>query len=249
MDQIKLREMNLQSYDYLLLSLQNAGYYFLKFTDKLEDQGHDSIVYLRHDVDFSLQSAAKIAELESNRNVTATYFFHLRSPLYNLLSTYASKILSFINRLGHDIALHFDLEMYEDNPIEGLLHELEVFSSFYPFINTKIVSFHRPGKFAIQLTLYLLPNNIKHTYEKEYFSRVLYLSDSTGQWRYGHPLTSESFHQRKAMHILTHPMWWTEPGDSPLEKMESYILKSSNLMVDFLEETSVSFSLKDLRNG
>ena len=42
---------------------------------------------LRHDVDFSLEFAHKLASLEFNQDIRATYFLMLTSNMYNLVSS------------------------------------------------------------------------------------------------------------------------------------------------------------------
>ena len=52
---------------------------------------------------------------------------------------------------------------------------------------------------------------------------VAYISDSTGRWRYGHPLESEAFHARKPIQLLTHPVWWVQAGETATQKLECWL--------------------------
>src|SRR6056297_3345994 len=67
------------AYADLLDGLRERGFEFVSYGGPVED----GAVLLRHDVDWSPSRALRMAELEADRGVTATYFFLLASPLYN----------------------------------------------------------------------------------------------------------------------------------------------------------------------
>ena len=69
-------------YTELLHAAQNGGYRFVHF-DKTPEPGD---LFLRHDVDLSLDAALEMAELEARLDVRATYFLMTQSVFYNLLS-------------------------------------------------------------------------------------------------------------------------------------------------------------------
>ena len=52
---------------------------------------------------------------------------------------------------------------------------------------------------------------------------MAYISDSTGRWRYGHPIESVAFNARKPIQLLTHPIWWVQEGETPTEKLERWL--------------------------
>src|SRR3954463_4717708 len=70
-------------------------------------------VLWRHDVDLSVHRAAKLADLEAEAGVHATYFFLLRSEFYNLLEGAVLDRARRIAALGHWIGLHFDPAFYD----------------------------------------------------------------------------------------------------------------------------------------
>ena len=57
----------------------------------------DRVVILRHDIDYSLDKAVALAELERELGVSSTYFVLLTSEFYNLLS---KDNLSKISKIG-----------------------------------------------------------------------------------------------------------------------------------------------------
>jgi hypothetical protein len=64
---------------------------------------------------------------------------------------------------------------------------------------------------------------IKNVYEPVLKGVMAYASDSTGRWRFGHPFDSDAFHNRRPIHLLTHPIWWTQEGSDPLLKLEAWL--------------------------
>jgi hypothetical protein len=71
---------DLDHYRELLDAAGEGGYRFATF-DR-EPQAGD--IFLRHDVDLSLEAALSLAELEQERGARATYFLMTESVFYNL---------------------------------------------------------------------------------------------------------------------------------------------------------------------
>lgn len=245
-----MEAFNLCSYRQMLRSFKEAGYDFRKFQDINAStiQGSSPFVLMRHDVDFSLWNAVDIANLEGQEKIQSTFFFKLCSPLYNLLSEYAIQIVREIYELGHDVGLHFDLGSHGDNWLNQLIQEIQFFSKYFPFANTQIVSFHRPGRNIEALQELNLPCQMRHTYEKIYFSDIAYFSDSRCEWQSCNPTKSEAFRQRAPLQLLTHPLWWGEEGEDRIKKIHNYLETDRKKRIDHIEKTVVSFSLQFLRH-
>ena len=229
-------EFSLEGYSQLLSALKDRGYSFCGYEeiDSRLAEGRPFVV-LRHDIDISLRPALEIARVEHELGVQATYFVLLRSPFYNVLSRFSAEIMSQIHGYGHQIATHVDLAAY-DNDCARVLTEVEVFSRFYPYINTEIASLHS------SYDLYHMPIDSFYQINNVYGSAVrgdlAYISDSTGRWRYGHPLESEAFNTRKPMQLLTHPIWWIQEGETATQKLERWLysdyLNSRATLKEFL---------------
>jgi len=86
-----------------LLDAADEGGYRPAFFDR-EPQPGD--LFLRHDVDMSLDAALAMAELEAERGVAATYFMMTRSDFYNLDSRAGDRALARLRELGHRVGLH-----------------------------------------------------------------------------------------------------------------------------------------------
>src|SRR5262245_39873765 len=92
-------------YAALLTEFAARGYTATGFAEVSSAARH---LIIRHDVDFSLDAAAAMAELEHARGIRATYFVLLRTEFYNPLSDAGLASLQRIASLGHAIGLHFD---------------------------------------------------------------------------------------------------------------------------------------------
>jgi hypothetical protein len=184
------------------------------------------LLILRHDIDMSLEAALRMARLEADLGIKATYFFYVRCPLYNMFSGEGAEQVQQILDTGHHLGLHFDCALYQDispeNIDEYVARESELIECFFKR-PVEAVSFHRPGPLELKgVELKQWPNSYERVFQEDYFE---YFSDSRGKWgENGNPIASEAFSARKNLHILTHPIWWTEkpmtPKDCLVELME-----------------------------
>ena len=175
----------------------------------------------RHDIDYSVEHALRLGQIEAQHGVRATYFLLLGSPYYNLLDITTGQLLREIVRLGHWIGLHFDPERHP-NIVQAA--ELEQRMAWERGILSDLaaapvdaVSFHNPA-FAGVLhmddeQLAGMTNAYSARLQKDY----AYCSDSFGFWRFRplHEVVSDAAVTR--LHALTHPVWW---WDRPMGSRE-----------------------------
>src|SRR5476649_2578080 len=81
-----------------------AGYRFAGFGEitSLRATTHKACL-MRHDCDNDLAAATKLAEIEAEEGIRATYFLMLRSAIYNLLAPTNSALVRKIIAGGHEI--------------------------------------------------------------------------------------------------------------------------------------------------
>lgn len=186
-------------YKKLLSQLLSDGYQFLKFASFEEAK---SGFVLRHDIDFSLTKALKMARLEARLGVASTYFLMMDSPFYNLLEKEQREIVREICDCGHDVGLHFDPSLSDD-----INTELERSIQLFEWTIDKkidIISFHRPREI---LKRNLKFQNIRHCYEPEFFQVENYVSDSAGSIGRIFDYFLQTPNTSKGQ-ILIHPLWW-----------------------------------------
>ena len=100
---------SLDQYRSLLADL-TAGGWFPRPTG-IRSQG--PTLLLRHDVDFSVDFAHKLATVEFNLGIHSTYFFMLTSNMYNLISGAHKELVKDIAKMGHKVSIHFDPTAYD----------------------------------------------------------------------------------------------------------------------------------------
>jgi hypothetical protein len=70
-------------------------------------------------------------------------------------------------------------------------------------------------------------------YDKRVFSDIGFVSDSRGGWYHGHPLDHPAVKARRALQLLTHPIWWTSEGSdaNARELLKKYARTSASHML------------------
>jgi len=180
----------------------------------------------RHDVDMSVHRALRLAEIEAEEGVRATYFFRLNSEFYNVLEREVADKARAILGLGHDLGLHFELAFW--GQVET--HEdLEAYIAWDRAVLERVlgapavaVSFHEPewGD-ALRFDEPCLAGLV-NTYSSVLREKYAYASDSNGYWRYWSlPQALDSHYDR--VQVLTHPEWWTDVVLQPRDRVNRCI--------------------------
>ena len=223
------------SYKKFIRAFKENGYQTEFFTSEVKPE---KALLLRHDVDFDCGYANEIASLEYELDVKATYFFLLCNNSYNLLSKSNIKNVLEIKEKGHEISLHFDPLIYGDDFLEGFKFEKEVFEkTFKTKIN--IVSIHRPNAFFLNFDEKI--GDTEHTYQKKYFKDIKYISDSGGNFRFGHPLESEEFKNKNSIHLLIHPIWWRCAGENNIDVLHNHIENRTAFLKSHIGENCIPY--------
>lgn len=195
----------LEDYVQLINSFKNSGYKFIFFGEENLDNSKE--VILRHDVDFSLLKALKMAKIENDLGVKSTYFILIGTEFYNPFLYENRKIIKEILQLGHSIGVHFDVANYENNANEDLLNSINDEINILSNIISKpinCISFHRPIK---ELLNKKISNDFISAYEERYFKEFSYISDSRFNWK-NNPYELISNHATK-IQCLVHPIWYS----------------------------------------
>ena len=95
-------QLRLDHYREILEAAKTGGYRFAPFGNGPE-RGE---IYLRHDVDLSLDAALTMAELEAEHGVATTYLLMTESVFYNLASSEGVAAIARLRELGHAVGLH-----------------------------------------------------------------------------------------------------------------------------------------------
>ena len=178
---------DLRHYAEVLEAAKAGGYRFAAFGTGPE-RGE---IYLRHDVDLSLDAALRMAELEAQHDVRTTYLLMTESVFYNLDSSEGVAAIARLRKLGHAVGLH------AVHPI------VELDGRFDP-----VVSWHNPSAEYMSQTI---PGAI-NVYAEPYFDPRTYRSDSNQHWRSGCPHEELRGGGFTWLQILVHPAIWVYQG-------------------------------------
>ena len=205
---------------------------------------------IRHDIEFSLDRAYKLALLESKLGVSSTYTVQLRNNTYNALSDKNLILIHKIEQLGHRIGLHMcpDMSSNKNKITEEILQEIDIFQNYCRFEIDRF-AFHRPNLRPELLSWYLEIPGLINCNGKNYFHyftskpdelNVTYLSDSNHQWKSGHPIDL-NFSKTKKLQINTHPFSWTEKGFKSYGNFLSLIKERNNEMLYDMSSENKAF--------
>src|SRR6185295_18394049 len=98
-----MRDFTLRAYKEYLKAMINNNFNFLLFRNLIPNQNHYAkFCVIRHDVDRKPQNALRMAELEHEMKVNATYYFRHKPGVF------VPEIISEIENMGHEIGYHYE---------------------------------------------------------------------------------------------------------------------------------------------
>jgi hypothetical protein len=187
---------DLDHYRELLEAASVGGYRFARFDG--EPAAGD--LFLRHDVDLSLEAAVELARLEHEHGAHATYFLMTESVFYNLDSALGRETLTELRDLGHAVGLH---AVHPRAPHDERFDAVLAWHNPEPaYVNDPV-----PGFVNVM--------------SAPWFTKGNYRSDSNQHWREGCPheeLRSGAF---EWLQLLAHPEIWVYPGATMGETMRA----------------------------
>lgn len=203
-------------YKECIIKGNESGYIFTSYKnyDSVEIKDKKTIL-MRHDVDFNLINAHKMAKIEYDLGVKSTYFVRLHAVNYNLFEINNFKLLGEIISMGHEIGLHFEPDFYigKNGSMADYIMKESTFIGDLLGVNIEGIAVHEPSRRGnnidekvmaetnLKYEAYLIPNNYK------------YISDSGGRWREGDIM--EWINKKNKICVNTHPVWWYD--NTPLE--------------------------------
>lgn len=218
---------------------------------EVQNQNPDQFVIMRHDVEFSIDRAHRLAVFEHDNSFISTFFFQLTNNSYNVLSGKNRQLLKEINEMGHVVGLHYHM-----NGIVDLKHtenqirkEIDVISSMLGF-EVNSFSIHRP-------TVKILRANIKlegiiNAYDNMFFGfttdvekyppAIKYISDARHQWNYRLEPNEATIMNNDKIQILTHPYSWTPTGYDNLENFRTLTQEKRQELFDTINDECKHFA-------
>jgi hypothetical protein len=208
---------DLSHYRELLEAAVAGGYRFASF-DRPPEAGD---LFLRHDVDLSLEAALELAEVEHDLGVRATYFLMTESVFYNLLSPVGVRAQRQLRKWGHAVGLH------------AVYPQLELDGRF-----DKVIAWHNPDPEYMSEPV----PGVVNVMEYPWFDPDHYRSDSNHHWRSGCPHEQLATGELQWLQLLVHPEIWVYEGASMRETMLSMLDAKHELALEQLAADRIDLS-------
>ena len=208
---------DLVHYGELLGAAKAGGYRFATFGEGPD--GGD--LFLRHDVDLSLDAALRMAELEAELGATATYFLMTESVFYNLASREGVATIARLRELGHRVGLH------------AVYPNVRLDERFDP-----VVAWHNPDPDYMTDSV----EGAINVMGERYFDAETYRSDSNQRWRHGCPHDELRAGAFPWLQLLVHPEIWVYKGTTMGQTMRSMLEAERKRRLTLLAEDRIDLS-------
>ena len=177
----------------------------------------------RHDIDYSVHRGLRLAQIEAEESIKATYFVLLHSEFYHFGEKTVTAMLREILALGHRLALHFDPSYYDVGDLESfsrwLDYEKQILETLFA-TTLHAFSIHQPDVGGDWMNLGRDEIcGMVNTYGPHLKSEFTYCSDSNGYWRFRRLRDVLAEASAPKLQILTHPAWWTPEAMSPRSRV------------------------------
>lgn len=201
-----------------LLKLAKLGW--IIFDYKNIDWDEKFIIW-RHDIDYSLNCSLKLAKIEYEEGVKATYFVNPHSEFYNLAELTQHHIIKEILQLGHDLGLHFDAAFHgvkSELELSDLVAKESAYLQDLFGVNPTAFSFHNPVSENLECDADEY-GGLTNCYSSRFKKVVGYCSDSNGYWRFRRLKEVLKKQKDPRLQVLTHPGWWQRKPYPPRQKI------------------------------
>jgi hypothetical protein len=210
---------DMRHYEELLEAAQSGGYTFRWFSEQPRPERGD--LFLRHDVDLSLEAAVSMAELEAEMKVTANYFLMTQSVFYNLQSPAGERTAARLRELGHFVGLHAVWQ--GPFPPEYAGHELD--AGLDTRFSGPVIAWHNPDPEYMSAPCEGVTNVMEPAQAGSigHFHPDHYRSDSNQHWRSGCPHEALARGEFDWLQLLIHPEIWVYSGETMRETMLAFL--------------------------
>ncbi len=229
-EKYRFDDFTLGNYSRLLdLAIEN-GYIFSDYSLCVMEQNTRREIVWRHDVEFSVHRALKMAIIEAEKGIKAHYFFQIHCEFYNLFEKEIFLLAKRIMELGHYIGLHFDARFWEvadKDHLEECLHKDKRILEDLLDVEIQSFSFHNttPRLLALDDSYYA---DLLNVYSRAIRSKYRYCTDSTGIWRYERLEDVLNDNTITHLQVLTHDGMWQDEAMAPRQR----VLRCINLRAE-----------------
>ena len=177
------RDFTLRTFQFLINSLKKYNYHFLTYEKFVNWNNLNKVVVMRHDVDHKPENAVKMAQLEKDMGISASYF------IGQVNNSYSKNAINCIVKMGHELGYHYnDLAMSNgsfEKAFESFKRNLAELRLYYP-VRTMCMHGSPLSKWDNRLLWakynYRELGIISEPYLDINFNDILYLTDASRAW-------------------------------------------------------------------
>lgn len=185
-----MKDFTLEAYEEYLKAIKSSYSTIIRFDEYfLSKSKPDSFCLIRHDVDRKPGNALRMAEVESDLGLHATYYFRTR------WYTFKPDIIRRISSLGHEIGYHYESLSDTNGDIQKALTDFESnLAKFRTICDIKTIAMHgQPIKKIDNRDLWRKQSDYKdilashallgEVYLDIDYSDILYVNDTGRNWK------------------------------------------------------------------
>jgi len=178
-----MRDFTLKAFETLCITLKKHKYKFITFLDYCLKKEFKRFVIMRHDIDRNIEYSLRMARIENELDIKASYYFRIVNKIYN------ERVIKKIAELGHEIGYHYeDLSLAKGDFNKAIImfeKNLNKLRNFYP---VKTICMHGSPLSKWDNRLIWEKYNYQdfsvkgEPYLDLDFNEVLYLTDTGRRW-------------------------------------------------------------------
>jgi hypothetical protein len=208
---------DLDHYRELLDAAEAGGYRWARF----DAEPKPGDLFLRHDVDLSLEAARTMARLERELGAHSTYFMLTESVFYNLDSALGRETIAELRDLGHAVGLHaVHPRAARDDRFDA------------------VVAWHNPDPDYVHEPV----SGMVNVMQAPWFTKGRYRSDSNQHWREGCPHDELRTGAFEWLQLLVHPEIWVYPGATMGETMRAMAATKHDELLGYLADDRIDLT-------
>ena len=134
----RIRDFTIDSYKLYLRTIKRNFENNLRFDEYMKLKVKpDNFFLIRHDVDRKLLNSIKMAEIEYEMGVKASYYFRMKSH------TFSPEIIKKIKGMGHEVGYHYECLSDSNGNLSEALEEFKInLSEFRKYSKISTISMH-----------------------------------------------------------------------------------------------------------
>ena len=203
----------------------------------------DNYFILRHDIDYSPDSALRMAELEAGMNIQACYFILFSSSFYNLFGDEYINFPKKLVEMGHEVGLHYDVNVYEK--LGTVLDKSEILEAQIALLsqlagkNVVSIAMHNPSVSGMDPFRKV---RFVNAYDDEFTKGATYFSDSCGAWRddFEEHILKDNFPPK--IQLLIHPIFWDIQARNRWQTLDDFIANKKSKLSNEASEIITMWS-------